>query len=820
MGQERVRDQISKRICGRCRHPMPSIPMSNACASCRIEQGTGATASPMYQEGKAIAESQLNEQDLTIDVMSMFNNGENNAVDDDGDINMADLELTYPEVTDGQGHALLHSTQTSSRSHEESGIPERDSAIVPNPQSHRPIVMERTKLLRIDSSEVAPPVSVSSSKRPRPRNLLCSTIGCTGRISLESFATRCLACVRQDWILKRRASLINPDSKIGTGILKGVPSLSKQRPKKKMVSWADNIEQPPIPKGPGQIGSDRNTKDDWQKVALFNEIPISKLAVQDGHPIDTPTVLMKASLQSKHAIDTAMNIGPVGGSPHTGDTNPSSRGGGGCSSRFKEADATGESQRSKIDKAALRKGRVSPSTFVLGNTERNDDSIPVASMKEDRKDVERPKAPMTGESSTPGWGSELSDLSDSSDSQASSSASESHGVILPPTQSGLKIRIPARPVAVPSRICGSSQCRQLLANDYPWKSCVMCRARRRENQRKRQSVEGMHSCCDGELLQALNQGTPLADDLIRGPLESDEYSVSLVTGARLCSTRSCTYIIPPANEYRWKMCALCRLRSRERSMRGGPNQHDINGSPIPPEWKARAKEFDRILKAIEKFPIRHETGRCQSMDCGMLLETDSLVRHCKQCTAKRLWLVSHGSSRPNHPTKLRGPAPYAQYKCREALIVEFNQRLCGFLEAQSIFFLCKEADNRLKSSKTIFGFDAEYSTVALDFDIVGRKEQVDRYVLKLKGEIERMGQLRFSPKRLVSILEGGGIAERFICIRQVPHLQANSDSHQEHVSISTCMKNMQGELEIAVLADHSHRYFPGQRTIVRFRLIG
>jgi hypothetical protein len=50
----------------------------------------------------------------------------------------------------------------------------------------------------------------------------------------------------------------------------------------------------------------------------------------------------------------------------------------------------------------------------------------------------------------------------------------------------------------------------------------------------------------------------------------------------------------------------------------------------------------------------------------------------------------------------------------------------------------------------MFSFDGEYSIVAFDFDIVGRKEDVDDNVLKLKGEIERMGRLRF---RLVSWIQ-------------------------------------------------------------------
>ena len=40
------------------------------------------------------------------------------------------------------------------------------------------------------------------------------------------------------------------------------------------------------------------------------------------------------------------------------------------------------------------------------------------------------------------------------------------------------------------------------------------------------------------------------------------------------------------------------------------------------------------------------------------------------------------------------------------------------------------------------------------------------------------------------------------------------------VPVVAVPKDMQGELEIVVLPVDSHRLFPGQRTVVRFRLVG
>ena len=52
----------------------------------------------------------------------------------------------------------------------------------------------------------------------------------------------------------------------------------------------------------------------------------------------------------------------------------------------------------------------------------------------------------------------------------------------------------------------------------------------------------------------------------------------------------------------------------------------------------------------------------------------------------------------------------------------------------------------------------------------------------------------------------------------VPILQVMKD--QDQTSIAKFAKGMQCELEIASLPDYSHRFIPGQRTIIRFRLLG
>lgn len=44
---------------------------------------------------------------------------------------------------------------------------------------------------------------------------------------------------------------------------------------------------------------------------------------------------------------------------------------------------------------------------------------------------------------------------------------------------------------------------------------------------------------------------------------------------------------------------------------------------------------------------------------------------------------------------------------------------------------------------SVFGFDGQFSIVTLDRDIWGRKDAIELDVLKLKGELERLGTLQF-----------------------------------------------------------------------------
>ena len=87
---------------------------------------------------------------------------------------------------------------------------------------------------------------------------------------------------------------------------------------------------------------------------------------------------------------------------------------------------------------------------------------------------------------------------------------------------------------------------------------------------------------------------------------------------------------------------------------------------------------------------------------------------------------------------------YPVYRCLSALLSEFKARLSGFLEAQSYHALSKFAQGPdHPNNVTVFGFDGEFSVVVVDFNILGKKEEMAKNALELKGEIEILSGLQF-----------------------------------------------------------------------------
>ena len=122
------------------------------------------------------------------------------------------------------------------------------------------------------------------------------------------------------------------------------------------------------------------------------------------------------------------------------------------------------------------------------------------------------------------------------------------------------------------------------------------------------------------------------------------------------------------------------------------------------------------------------------------------TRKSKLLSSRDLASAKHSSL----SKKPRIPSPYIEYRSLSSLLEDFRTRLGGFLQAHSYHFMCNNTskngvDGRLPvpPRAAIFEFDGEFSVVALDLDVPGRKADVEGEVLRLKGEVERLGRIQF-----------------------------------------------------------------------------
>lgn len=767
--------QRKNRCCTRCGATMPQYYIGDACPGCRVEVAMlvdGAHSAGAEQS--AVVTKEITAIDISKDVMSMFSNSNDN---DDFDVDMDDIELSYPAAAE----TIPHLPPAHGNTQEATYIPAYAVS------SAAPLKRQKVSHLTVVDLTISPPPSPPANDHFKPPEIskpirttsgslkLCSETNCTGIISIDSSAIRCLDCIRRHWIFKKTTRFSDSKPEASPNAQKTVSILRQgeveQKSKKAGVTWADQVAQPILSK-----------EFPPQEAAIVTHGNITNLIpVKDDAGTISPVVLEDCTDLEGHT-----EISDITESGCMKTPRPAS------------PDGTEECRRVPfVNKCASPLMRLSSLSIQGSGSDMVDG---VAGTWVEQPTIQNSSCKVTG------WDSDLTELNDSEDeaeSRDGSSEPEMNDDAPPTAPSGLKIRIPARPAGAYSRKCASPKCHQLLSVGYRWKSCVLCRARSRDYQRRRQNLQGKHLRLDEELLDAENAGTPLAGDLITRTSKSIEASIGLVPGARLCSIRNCTYIIPPTDEYHWKMCGVCRLRRREM------RRQSLARSNQP--TKTMDSAIPKSLAKLRKRDPTPGSRRCRSLDCGMLV-VDSMSVDCKQCIARMIWLVSRNSVSIPPIERPRVPPPYPQYKCFPALLLQFKNRLSGFLQAQSVFFLFKQPD----SAKAMFAFDGEFSVVVPDFDIVDRKEEVDANALKLKREIEHVGRIRFSPKRLVSILDGGGISIRFCSMYAVPILQAKKDQ----TTIAKFAKSMQCELEIASLPDYSHRFIPGQRTIVRFRLLG
>ncbi|KAJ8088680.1 hypothetical protein PM082_013923 [Marasmius tenuissimus] len=446
------------------------------------------------------------------------------------------------------------------------------------------------------------------------------------------------------------------------------------------------------------------------------------------------------------------------------------------------------------------------------------------------------------------------------------------------------------------RKCAIRKCRRALPAGYTWKCCPPCRTHHREYQRKRlgcseryvgneydriksssvssKSSKRLKSPSLSESKKKSRSSSPtttepetpttpvsvfeptsLRNFAVRGPDNTiiDMHNL-LVSGARLCTIRSCKHILPGPDDYKWKMCHPCRerttrtrrIRQIKAASRGlfDPSAIDDDVGALPPLLPD--------LNLISK-------GRCPNLDCGVRLEKDTErdedgFAECSQCSWRKmsseerkanpvelhdLVLVVPSKSQTNDgeeagetqssrqkspsnpyprlPEKTRAVAPYPEYLSLSRLLARFQELFAHFLQAQSYYLSMSEAQNDLARGRRIakFSFDGEYSMVAPDFSVLRREKEVAAIVNNVRHEIERLARLKFDPSTRVTTVAYGGLLTRYACQNQVPISLPVPVPQQK-----AYLKSMRGELEVVVVPADSHTFIPGQRTVVRFRLVG
>ncbi|KAJ3773944.1 hypothetical protein FB446DRAFT_505365 [Lentinula raphanica] len=227
--------------------------------------------------------------------------------------------------------------------------------------------------------------------------------------------------------------------------------------------------------------------------------------------------------------------------------------------------------------------------------------------------------------------------------------------------------------------------------------------------------------------------------------------------------------------------------------------------------------------------------------------------------------------RPIPPPKPRIPTPYPEYQCFSHLICALQNLFKSFLQAQGYYLafnIARESPNTycrtegnventeldpsdsfLSNTITIadtlkppqnsnpstqthlvsapsrstqntmskFSFNGEFSIIAPDFEVIEREAEISEFVTRIMHQVETVTSLEFIPSSRSCMIAYGGLITRFACRGMVPMQYPPGFSPSLEIPPS---RDMMGELEVVVLPVESHRCFPGQRTVVRFRLVG
>lgn len=158
------------------------------------------------------------------------------------------------------------------------------------------------------------------------------------------------------------------------------------------------------------------------------------------------------------------------------------------------------------------------------------------------------------------------------------------------------------------------------------------------------------------MAQVVKQQQPAKHPTFKHPSKEDARAAltngSSVPGSRLCSIEWCHRVIPPSDEYQWKMCHFCRVRANSRGKRQRQRASGSLDPDPPPDYSLKAqllqRETDLVMlpdEHLNSIPeMRKRTdGRCVHYDCGMFIDPESPSPRCVHCIGRTKNLHAHNN---------------------------------------------------------------------------------------------------------------------------------------------------------------------------------
>ncbi|KAH9850445.1 hypothetical protein C2E23DRAFT_835112 [Lenzites betulinus] len=382
----------------------------------------------------------------------------------------------------------------------------------------------------------------------------------------------------------------------------------------------------------------------------------------------------------------------------------------------------------------------------------------------------------------------LEDLTDMGESEITESESEDE--IPPPTPKDIDLipqapwpLSPKPPPPVKHRgICRVGRCMNLLVQNTRMRFCSICSTRKRIIQRRHQHAGTIY-------LDKVDESMAF-----KLPADGD------MTSFRKCSRRQCKRLIPPEADYRWRSCPPCRVDARNRT---------------------------RLRRLVPvDFPEDDDSDDEEDIPLAQVVSARRRAKHKSS--------LPESTSPPGDPDKLLPVVPMYQHFA--ALLASLHTRFREFAVAQAHYIRFKAQQNDIQPdthrNPHVFRFDGEYSVVA---DPSGGL--VDAVVACVLRNVQAALGLQFTPVGVKDGAESSVIAIlRCMYGAQIPlprkgrpEVSPKEAAVKEDVKASVddnaasddmFSVKMVGELQIWVAWDRRHRYFPGQRIMVRFRLVG